>query len=88
MLQIKRAKYQIGDNRILQKCFRKYSNRREEIIIRLDNCIIYSKPHFDENGQPQIMTDSKFEVFSATSERGKECIEKYCAVWNGAVDLF
>ena len=33
------------------------------------------------------MTDSKFEVFSATSERGKECIEKYCAVWNGAVDL-
>ncbi|MFR1464425.1 MAG: toll/interleukin-1 receptor domain-containing protein [Blautia wexlerae] len=85
---IKRAKYQIGDNRILQKCFRKYSNRREEIIIRLDNCIIYSKPHFDENGQPQIMTDSKFEVFSATSERGKECIEKYCAVWNGAVDLF
>ena len=47
---IKRAKYQIGDNRILQKCFRKYSNRREEIIIRLDNCIIYSKPHFDGNG--------------------------------------
>lgn len=85
---IKRAEYQIGDNRILQKCFRKYSNRREEIIIRLDNCIIYSKPHFDENGHPQIMTDSKFEVFSATSERGKECIEKYYTVWNGAVDLF
>ena len=68
--------------------FANISNRREEIIIRLDNCIIYSKPHFDENGQPQIMTDSKFEVFSATSERGKECIEKYCTVWNGAVDLF
>ncbi|BDF32997.1 hypothetical protein CE91St62_10610 [Lachnospiraceae bacterium] len=85
---IKRAKYQIGDNPILQKCFRKYSNRREEIIIRLDNCIIYSKPHFDENGAPQIMTDTKFEVFSATSKRGKECIEKYCAVWDNAKNLF
>lgn len=37
---IKRAKYQIGDNRILQKCFRKYSNRREEIIIRYVNSIV------------------------------------------------
>lgn len=85
---IKRAKYQIGDNLILQKCFRMYSNKREEVIIRLDNCIIYSKPHFDENGQPQIMTDTKFEVFSATSQRGKECIDKYCAIWESAVDLF
>ena len=85
---IKRAKYQIGDNLILQKCFRMYSNKREEVIIRLDNCIIYSKPHFDGNGQPQIMTDTKFEVFSATSQRGKECIDKYCSIWESAVDLF
>lgn len=85
---IKRAKYQVGDNPILQKCFRLYSNRREEIIIRLDNCIIYAKPHFDKNGQPQIMTDTKFEVFSASSQRGQICIEKYCAIWNEAIDLF
>lgn len=85
---IKRAKYQIGTNPILQKCFRMYSNRREEVIIRLDNCIIYSKPHFDENGQPQIMTDTKFEVFSASSQRGQECIKKYCAIWKNAIDLF
>lgn len=85
---IKRAKHVIGDNQVLQKCFRKYSNRREEIIIRLDNCIIYSKPHFDENGQPQIMTDTKFEVFSASSKHGQECIQKYCAVWNSAIELF
>lgn len=52
-----------------------YENRRDEIIIRLDNCIIYSKPHFDMNGYPQLMTDSKFEVFSALSDRGKECTE-------------
>lgn len=85
---IKRAKYQIGDNRTLQKCFRMYSNKREEVIIRLDNCIIYSKPHFDNNGQPQIMTDTRFEVFSVQSQRGQECTEKYCAVWNEATDLF
>lgn len=85
---IKRAKCQIGDNHILQKCFRMYSNRREEVIIRLDNCIIYSKPHFDENGHPQIMTDTKFEVFSASSPRGQECIRKYCNVWDSAINLF
>lgn len=85
---IKRAKHQIGGNHILQKCFRMYSNRRDEVIIRLDNCIIYSKPHFDGNGQPQIMTDTKFEVFSANSQRGQECIKRYYAVWNAAIDLF
>ena len=85
---IKRAKHQIGDNLILQRCFRMYSNRREEVIIRLDNCIIYSKPHFDENGQPQIMTDAKFEVFSTSSQRGQQCIKKYCAIWDSAINLF
>ena len=85
---IKRAKHQIGDNHTLQRCFRMYSNKREEVIIRLDNCIIYSKPHFDENGQPQIMTDTKFEVFSVSSPRGQECIKKYCTVWDAAQDLF
>lgn len=85
---IKRAKRQIGENLLLHKCFRMYSNKREEVIIRLDNCIIYSKPHFDENGQPQIMTDTKFEVFSASSERGRDCIEKFCKVWDAAVSMF
>lgn len=85
---IKRAKYQIGDNHILQKCFRMYSNRREEVIIRLDNCIIYSKPHFDINGHPQIMTDTKFEVFSVSSQRGQECIKKFCTIWDASIDLF
>lgn len=85
---IKRAKHQIGNNATLQKCFRMYSNKREEVIIRLDNCIIYSKLHFDENGQPQIMTDTKFEVFSAFSEQGKECIKKYCEIWDTATNLF
>lgn len=85
---IKRAKHQIGSNIILQKCFRMYSNKREEVIIRLDNCIIYSKLHFDENGQPQIMTDAKFEVFSASSQRGQECIQKYCNVWESSIGLF
>lgn len=65
-----------------------YSNKREEVIIRLDNCIIYSKPHFDENGQPQIMTDTKFEVFSVSSPRGRECVAKYCTVWENAENLF
>lgn len=58
---ISRAKRTIGSNKILQKCFKMYSNRREEIIIRVDNCIIYAKPHFDINGMPNIMTNSKFE---------------------------
>ena len=85
---IKRAKYQIGNNQTLQKCFRMYSNRREEVIIRLDNCIIYSKPHFDINGHPQIMTDTKFEIFSASSPRGLDCIKKFGTIWESSINLF
>lgn len=85
---IVRARHQVGDNQQLKKCFRMYKNRRDEIIIRLDNCIIYSKPHFDMNGYPQLMTDSKFEVFSALSDRGKECTEKFTKVWNSAINMF
>lgn len=85
---ISRAKKTIGSNKVLQQCFKMYSNRREEIIIRVDNCIIYAKPHFDINGMPNIMTNSKFEVFSASSDKGKECINKYLAVWENAVYMF
>lgn len=85
---ITRAKRTIGSNKVLQQCFKMYSNRREEIIIRVDNCIIYAKPHFDINGMPNIMTNSKFEVFSVFSDKGKECIEKYLAVWEKAVYMF
>lgn len=78
---ILRAKDVIKDNKILQNCFRFYSNRREEIIIRLDNCIIYSRPSFDIYGRPQLLTNTGFEVFSADSLKGKECIEKFNDIW-------
>jgi hypothetical protein len=81
---IQRAKDVIGDNSLFKECFRLYSNKREEIIIRLDNCIVYSRPCFDANGRPQILTNSGFEVFSAQSDRGVKCIEKYENVWNDA----
>ena len=85
---ILRAKKTIGSNEILQKCCRMYSNKREEIIIRIDNCIIYCKPHFDINGNPNIMTNSSFEVFSAFSEKGMRCIQKYLEIWESAIDMF
>lgn len=85
---IMRAKKTIGANANLQKCFRQYSNRRDEIIIRVDNCIIYCKPHFDVNGAPNIMTDNKFEIFSASSDKGKYCINKFLEVWENSIDLF
>ncbi len=85
---ISRAKKTVGSNKVLQKCFKMYSNRREEVIIRVDNCIIYSKPHFDIYGAPNIMTNNKFEVFSASSKKGKECIKKYLEIWDNAVDMF
>lgn len=85
---ISRAKKTIGSNNVLQQCFKMYSNRREEIIIRVDNCIIYAKPHFDINGMPNIMTNNKFEVFSASSDKGKDCIKKYLDIWDNAVNMF
>ena len=77
---ILRAKKTIGSNKVLQKCCRMYSNKRDEIIIRIDNCIVYCKPHFDVNGNPNIMTNSNFELFSVFSENEKRCIQKYMEV--------
>lgn len=84
---ILRAKDVIGDNTTFKKCFRLYSNRREEIIIRIDNCIIYSQPNFDSSGCPQILTNTNFEVFSVFSEKGKECIKKYEQLWLNSIDF-
>lgn len=81
---ILRAKEVIGDNDALKKCFRLYSNKRDEIIIRLDNSIIYSRPMFDVHGHPQLLTNTAFEVFSANSNRGKECIAKFEHIWDAA----
>lgn len=85
---ILRAKTVAKNNLHIQKCFRLYSNKREEIIIRIDNCIIYARPSFDVNGYPQLLTNSGFEVFSVGSEKGQECIKKYETVWNNAKNLF
>ena len=74
----------IKDNKELENCFRLYSNKREEIIIRLDNCIIYSRPSFDVYGRPQLLTNTEFEVFSVKSTKGQDCIIKYETVWENA----
>lgn len=79
-----RARDVIGDNEHLSRCFRLYSNKREAIIIRLDNCIIYSRPMFDAEGVPQLLTNTPFEVFNAESNKGKECVQKFEEVWENA----
>lgn len=79
-----RASIIIGDNKNFEKCFKMYSDRREEIIIRLDNSIIYAVPIFDALGRPQLLTDTRFEVFSVDSPKGQECIRKFQEVWNKA----
>lgn len=81
---ILRAKDVIKDNYQLKKCFRLYPNKREEIIIRLDNCIIYSRPSFDAYGRPQLLTNTGFEVFSVESEKGNDCIKKFEDIWDNA----
>ena len=81
---IYRANSIIHNNAVLKNCFRLYDTRRDEIIIRVDNCIIYSLPSFDSNGCPQFLTNTAFEVFSVDSAKGKECIDKFQKVWNEA----
>ena len=88
MSTIKRVNHLTGNNPRFQQCFRKYSHKREEVIIRLDNCIIYSKPIFDENGCPPIMTNTMFEVFGAYSEKGKEVCQKYEQIWFNATPMY
>jgi len=82
-----RAQDVIGDNKRLKQCFRLYSNKREAIIIRLDNCIIYSRPVFEANGAPQLLTDTPFEVYSIDTKRGQDCIRTYEEIWNNAQEM-
>lgn len=84
---IMRAKIVAEENPTLKKCFRLYSNKREEIIMRVDNTIIYSLPSFDAAGRPQLLTNSAFQVFSAQSDKGKRCIEAFEKVWMDAKDM-
>ncbi|MDR0890467.1 MAG: toll/interleukin-1 receptor domain-containing protein [Oscillospiraceae bacterium] len=85
---ILRAKDEVGENIQLKKCFRSYTNRREEIIIRVDNSIIYSRPSFDAYGRPQLLTNTAFEVFGVKSNKGKECVNKFENVWVMAQEMF
>lgn len=85
---ILRAKDEIGENEQLKKCFKMYSDRREEIIIRIDNSIIYSRPSFDSKGRPHLLTNTAFEVFSVNSTKGKECIKKFNNVWTYSDEMF
>lgn len=84
---ILRAETIINGNNVLKKSFRFYSNKREEIIIRIDNCIIYSRPVFDATGSPQLLTNTAFEVFSAKSDKGKECIRRFENIWCNAREM-
>lgn len=79
-----RARDVVGENEELRECFRLYSNKRDSIIIRVDECIIYARPVFDANGVPQLLTDTGFEVFSTRSRKGIECLNVFEKVWDGA----
>ena len=79
---LRKVKTEIGDSSHLKKCFRLYQHKREEIIIRMDDCIIYSRPTFDALGRPQLLTNTRFEVFSTNSSKGVNCIQKFEEAWN------
>lgn len=83
---ILRAKSAISGNEKLKNTF--VFTQIEEIIIRLDNCILYSRPVFDVRGVPQLLTNTGFEVFSVKTEKGEECIRKYEKIWNAARQMF
>lgn len=83
-----RARIEVDSYPNIKKCFRSYDTKREEIIIRLDNCIIYSRLIFDAYGKPQILTNTGFEVLSAKSTRGQKLIKKYKQIWDNAHEMF
>ncbi len=85
---IMRARIEVDSYPNIKKCFRSYDTKREEIIIRLDNCIIYSRLIFDAYGKPQILTNTGFEVLSAKSTRGQKLIKKYKQIWDNAHEMF
>ena len=85
---ILRAKHVVGENKTLQKCFRKYSEKRNEIIIRIDNAIIYSVPRLNSDGTPYLITNSEFQVFSSNSKLGQHCINVFERTWEKSSNVF
>ena len=81
---LQRIKKKVDNNPFLSKSLRFYSCRREEVIIRIDNSIVYTKLSFDSHGYPQILTNSGFEVFSVESKKGQKCIETFINVWDNS----
>jgi len=78
---ILRAKSKLRENSNLKGSFRMYSHKREEIIIRIDNTILYTRPRFDIYGKPEIITNIGFQVFSVDSIKGQECLNKFLSIW-------
>ena len=85
---ILRMRHVVGTNKTLRQCFRQYSAKRDEIIIRVDNAIVYSVPRLYSDGTPHIITNSNFQVFSAKSELGQHCINKFENIWDTSKRLF
>lgn len=66
----------------VEKMFRLYCHPREELLIRLDNTVLYNKIQKSADGFPLSYTNSSFEVLSGLKGLGLEVINKFESIWN------
>lgn len=66
----------------IEKVFRLYFDTREDSIIRLDSAVLHRKITRDLDGDPLPYTNSEFEIYAKSSEKGNELIRKFDSVWN------
>ena len=66
----------------VEKIFRLYFEPRTELMIRLDNTVLYNKIQRDANGYPLSYTNSSFEILSGLKDVGLNAIKNFESIWN------
>lgn len=61
-----------------------YHDKRDEVIIVIDNKVIYTEINFDESGYPQRLTGTSFNIIDTESKKGKEKVKKFQSIWKHA----
>lgn len=77
------AKEKCGDS--FESCCKYYDNNRtEEVIIRVDNHVIFSPIISDSNNIPEHFTGKSFYIVSVDSILGKKLLAKFDGTWNSS----
>jgi len=80
---IRKAKEKCGDN-FSETCKFYNKNREGEVILRVDNYILFSPIIKDSSNLPEHLTGSTFYITDSDSVIGKDLLKKFESAWDKA----